>query len=359
MPLVTAVRNESTGRAVRDSPSGRQVANTFTPDVFNLQRPLGDPISIGWSYDSQTTGRWRIHVDSATNILATGVQFEFFFDQVLVKLRHDGTVVWTKHKDDADMDGWCWSVTTDSLNNVYASMLHQTLTFQPNIRKYNPLGVQQWESHVGLGDNVPFDMMIASDGYLYIASHLIRKVDKDTGLQEGLPFPPPDSSATGGGIRITEGPDFFYTCGTSSGTACVWAWNKVTHLQEFQWEPAPGIDMFGLYVDSNGIVYVTGDTSGGVNVWKLNSTLTTVLDSVACGTGRGYGISVERPSNSVVWVATENSGTPAIVWELNSSLTIVRNWLPDVAEPATDIIQSSLLGDRIVVATDGTWLQIP
>jgi len=199
---------------------------------------------------SSNDGGSGVTTDSSGNIFVTGTTSGGLdgntssgsIDIFLVKYNSSGTKQWTKQLGTSSNDGGS-GVTTDSSGNIYVTggtsggLDGNTNSGETDIFlvKYNSSGTKQWTKQLGTSSNDGgYGVTTDSSGNIYV-----------TGLTEGGLDGNTNSGET----------DIFLVKYNSSGTK-QWTKQLGTSSQD---------EGYGVTTDSSGNIYVTGQTSGGLD----------------------------------------------------------------------------------------------
>ncbi len=102
---------------------------------------------------------------------------------------------------------------------------------------------------------------------------------------------------------------------------------KELESPEEEWAVDPGADLKAAVVDADGYVYVVGDRSGNLSVWKLDPDDGSTLDSFDTG-ANAKGIAI-TPNADTPYLHVVGLGTTGVhLWKLDTDLT--SQWTADV-----------------------------
>jgi len=240
-----------------------------------------------------------VSADSGGNIYVVGnTQGEFagqtnsgLSDAFLTKYNSGGAIQWTRIWGSDDTE-WCEGVSVDSDGNIYAAgYTYGEFDGQTNaglsdifLKKYNSSGIIQWSRIWGsIAKDFCLDVSVDSDGNIYAAG--FTKGEFDGQINNG-------------------NNDIFLTKYNSSGTK---QWSRI-------WGSTSDDDGRGVSADSEGNIYVTGNTKGGFDgqtnagnkdifLTKYNSSVTRQWSRIWGNPNNNQGSCASTDTNGNIFVA--------------------------------------------------------
>ncbi|WP_199248851.1 SBBP repeat-containing protein [[Phormidium] sp. ETS-05] len=355
------------------------IANDASGNIYTVgyddgpgQNGSGDITLTKW--DSDGNQLWRqligtaahewasgVTVDSAGHVYIAGYSQSWSTgspaDALLAKYDSDGNLIWQQTIGSAGED-MARSVVTDAAGNVYvAGVTTGSLDGNTNagstdifLTKFNAAGVKLWTEQLGTP---------AADGYVYIRNvggeyrrNVQVALDKDGNIYL--------SGTTEGSLNGNTnagGKDAFLVKYDRNGTQ-LWTEQLGTAGDDRAW---------GVTVDKNGIVYLTGTTQGSLNgqtYFGSNDTFVMTLDSdgnqlttriiATANDDMVQDIKVDRSGN--IYTTGNTTGSLANTNAGNYDVWVSKNTFvnmgPIISDEPTNLIQN---GDFEAVDVSGFW----
>jgi hypothetical protein len=300
---------------------------------------------------------YALTVDSSDNIYVTGETSGDLGgetnasvgsnDIFLVKYNSSGTKQWTKLLGTSDNDS-AKGVATDSTGNVYVTgytrggldgntyMGGSWIGGDIFLVKYNSSGTKQWTKQLGTSsDDLASGVATDSSGNVYVTGYTAGGLDNNTnsgsddiflvkynssGTKQWTKQLGTDSQDRANGV-VVDSSDNIYVTGRTGGALdgntsfgydsdiflLKYSPNGTKHWTK-QLGTSSGDNAFGVATDSSGNVYVTGETSGGLDGSNAGSTDIFLVKYNSSGTKQW---TKQLGTSSVDWsegVVTDSSG---------------------------------------------------
>ena len=300
------------GEGVTIDSSGNIYVTGYTEGGLDGKTSLGGQDIFLVKYNSSGTKQWtqllgtsgsdygyKVTADSSDNIYVTGETYGGLdgntnaggLDIFLVKYNSSGTKQWTQQWGTSSNDGG-YGVTADSSDNIYVTGYTKSGSNEMFLVKYYDNGTNQWTQQLGSSSTERgFGVTVDSSDNIYVTGVTRGGLDGNTnsggndiflvkyydnGTKQWTQQLGTESSDGGYGVSVDNssniyvtgytdggldgntnagGLDIFLVKYNSSGTK-QWTQQLGTSLDEFG---------YGVTVDSSNNIYLTGNTSGGLD----------------------------------------------------------------------------------------------